>query len=138
MSRISKSTPKSSMSIKEYKEGTNPLEKVIQQQVVKFFRSNYSAILTVSMFKNGGFKMHSKRNFDYRMGETKGASDLFFHSIHPNYAGKVFFAEMKRKGGRPSSLQNQFIENAIKGGHGAGIFYDAESCIEAVKKHFNL
>ena len=65
-----------------------------------------------------------------RLGVRAGVSDLFIMRARKGYHGG--FIELKRKGGRVSPAQKQFLEDAASEKYFTAVCWSIEECIETL------
>lgn len=68
-----------------------------------------------------------------RQGLQKGVPDIFVAVARGGYHG--LFIEMKRKGGKPSKEQMQWLDDLNKNGYRAVICYGWEQAAETIKNY---
>jgi hypothetical protein len=96
-----------------------------QEQVTLIARAQYHPILRDYLFAipNGGSRHPIEARNLKREGVKAGVSDLFL--AYPSGMYNGFFLEMKRKGGRLSANQKEWLQLVTNAGYAAGVAYSA-------------
>jgi hypothetical protein len=120
-------------------------ESTIQKAIVKWFRMQYPQH-TILSIPNGAWLAGTNKYALYAKlkaeGLHNGASDLFIavvrHSTLQKDAPKAgLWLECKRKGGKVSTIQDQFMADMRNAGYSVGVAYSFEQGKKIIEDYIN-
>ena len=114
---------------KAKKSAADPLEKVLQKNLVKLLNI-YQKTHDFVFFhnRNEGFRAYNKDYLE-KIGVLKGVSD--FTILKP---GETIFFEIKRKRGKLSEHQEAFLKSIKKLGHQGFVAYGWDDIVKTIEK----
>jgi hypothetical protein len=120
-------------------------ESTIQKAIVKWFRMQFP-MYTILSIPNGAWLAGQNRYAMFAKlkaeGMHQGASDLFIavvrHSTLQVKAPKSgLWLECKRKGGKVSTIQDQFMADMSNAGYAVGVAYSFEQGKKIIEDYIN-